>query len=130
MITTLKHLDSHTFALLGGRKWKSLETHDSTNISWFDDLNAELHKFILVSGEKFSSEGREGEENFITESLIADPDSDVNNPGEKLIIIFDKDLTDAAILADAIEKAEFWLGSVRDRADVQIYQAIHKIRST
>jgi hypothetical protein len=124
-----KQLDSDTFDLLRGRKWKNLEADDSVKISWFDDLDADLYKYILVSGENFLSEGREGEEGFITENLIADPDFLVNDPSEKVIILFDGDIIDAAMLTDGIERAGSWLESLRENEEVVICQAMHKVKS-
>jgi hypothetical protein len=130
MKTTEKQLNSEIYALLLGRKWKNLEADDSVTISWFDDLDADLHKYILVSGEHFPSEGREGEEGFTTENLIADPDSVVADPSEKVIVIFDKNLIDVAILTDNIKSAGDWLESLHGKDDVVVCEAIHKVRST
>lgn len=130
MKTEAKQLDSDSFALLEGKKWKSLEPDDLDIVRWFDELDEELHKYVLVSGENFPPLGREGVEEFITESLVADPDASVNDDTQKLIILFDEEVKNAAILTDELENADSWLDSLSKIQGLSICEGIHKVKSS
>jgi hypothetical protein len=124
-----KKIDEEIFSLLSGRRWKSLDSDDIEGFNWFKDLDDTLHKYVLVSGESFSAEGREGVEGFLTEDIIADPATLEFDPDKKIVVVFSNDHKDAAVLTDEVDAASSWLGAISERTELDVYEGFHKVKS-
>ena len=108
----MHYLDIKTFDLLRGREWRNLQEGDDIVHPCFLGLDPRLHKYTLVSGENFSTQGNEGSVEFQSEDLIIEPNEETNPEEHGALLCCSPDFLDALLLTEEIDNAGKWVDHV------------------
>lgn len=109
----MKYLDIKTYDLLRNREWRNLQEGDDIVHPCFLGLDPLLHKYTLVSGENFSTLGKEGSVAFQSDDLIIEPNEKTNPEEHCALLCCSPDFLDNLLLTERIDNTEKWVNHIQ-----------------